>query len=85
MCHISFDFGRLNHAIDKGLKAKAAPNQTKSEMLVHRVKFRASSQHAVIANSLVGSLRKFCTFIRTKLTGDMLVALNAATGHTAIR
>jgi hypothetical protein len=38
-----------------------------------------------IANSGVGSLRKFCTFNQTKLTGDRKAALNAAPGHTANR
>jgi hypothetical protein len=38
-----------------------------------------------IVNSGFGSLRNFCTFNRTKLTGDMSAALNSATGHTANR
>jgi hypothetical protein len=42
MRHISFDLDRPIHAIAKGLKAKAAPNQPDIGKQVHRKKFRAS-------------------------------------------
>jgi hypothetical protein len=43
MRHISFDEERPIHTVVEGLKAKAAPNQPKLEMLEHRMILCASN------------------------------------------